>query len=216
MTTSNIPTAFKTKKAAEPVIHSLGNPSKMPGKSYGLPAAECKVGSKLRNVPGSTCADCYAHKGRYAFDNVQRAQYARLATIDSPQWTMAMVKMLQGEKWFRWHDSGDLQSVSHLAKICMVAVMTPDVNHWLPTREVGLVRRYLKDGGIIPANLNIRVSAAMVDGDPIEIEGCTTSTVHHKAKAKGHKCPAPTQNNECATCRACWNKSVDNVSYHIH
>ena len=38
---------------------------KMPGYAYGLPAAVCKTGSKLRKIKGSVCESCYAFKGNY-------------------------------------------------------------------------------------------------------------------------------------------------------
>ena len=68
---------MNTKEALE-IVGGLSKPSKMPGWSYGLPAKECKTGSKLRKVPGSTCFDCYALKGCYVFKVVQDAQYRRL------------------------------------------------------------------------------------------------------------------------------------------
>ena len=205
-----------TKTQAQTVAHTLGKPSKMPGKAYGIPAAECAVGSKLRHVEGSVCSKCYALKGRYSFDNVTKAQYKRLDSIDKPDWVPAMVALIGKETWFRWHDSGDIQSVSHLAKIAMIAVMTPDCNHWLPTKEKGMVKQYLKDGGTIPDNLNIRISGAMIDGKAPQVDGCTTSTVDKDNAPIGHACPAPSQGGECKTCRACWSKDVANVSYHVH
>ena len=36
------------------ITGSLSKPSKMPGHAYGLPAQECKTGSKLAKVEGST------------------------------------------------------------------------------------------------------------------------------------------------------------------
>ena len=80
----------------------------MPGWSYGLPAKECKTGSKLRKVPGSTCYDCYALKGCYVFKVVQDAQYRRLRAIRDPRWVQAMVHLINSKKAdvFRWHDSG--------------------------------------------------------------------------------------------------------------
>jgi len=115
----------------------------------------------------------------------------------------------------RWHDSGDLQSVDHLAKICEVARLTPKIKHWLPTRELAFVKAYQAAGGVVPRNLVIRVSATMVDG-PATKAWATTSTVHHASKAQGRTCPAPSQDNACGDCRACWNPRVKNVSYHKH
>ena len=49
-------------KEAKKIIVSLSKPDKMPGFAYGIPAAECKTGAKLRLIPNSVCAGCYALK----------------------------------------------------------------------------------------------------------------------------------------------------------
>jgi hypothetical protein len=66
------------------LVGGLSKPSKMPGWAYGIPAKECKTGSKLQSVEGSTCYDCYALKGCYVFKVVQDAQYRRLASTRHP------------------------------------------------------------------------------------------------------------------------------------
>ena len=205
------------KKDATAIAHTLGKPSKMPGKSYGIPAAECNVGSKLRNVPGSVCSKCYACKGYYSYSVVSTAQYKRLNSIDNPQWVSAMVTLIKNETWFRWHDSGDIQSMAHLTKIMMVAALTPTTRHWLPTKEKKLISDYLKDGGIIPDNVTVRVSGAMIDGKAPNVpDGICTSTVHKDNNAIGQSCVAPSQNGKCEDCRACWDRTVKNISYHVH
>jgi hypothetical protein len=125
------------KTEALNITGSLSKPSKMPGKAYGLPAKECKTGSKLAKITGSTCSSCYALKGCYVFKVVQEAQYTRLKAIKHPLWVQAMTFHLTNQKAdvFRWHDSGDVQDLKHLAKIFKVARLTPNIRHWLPTRE---------------------------------------------------------------------------------
>ena len=61
---------MKTSEALK-IVGGLSKPSKMPGWAYGLPAKECKTGSKLVKVPGSVCHGCYALKGCYVFKVVQ-------------------------------------------------------------------------------------------------------------------------------------------------
>ena len=223
-------TEINTLKAATAVAGSLGFPSKMPGTSYGIPASACKVGAKLAKVEGSTCSGCYALKNNYTYESVIKSQAVRLAAIDHPQWAEAMVYLLRsahgldGRKvhrevrsagWHRWHDSGDIQSIGHLAAICQIARRTPEPRHWLPTREAGLLAAYVRSGGVIPGNLTVRVSATMIDG-AATARWAQTSTVHHKAKASGRVCPAASQGNACQDCRACWATDVANVSYHKH
>lgn len=207
--------------AASLITGTLSSPSKMPCSSYSIPAARCITGSKLRNVDGSTCSNCYACKGQYRFSNVQDALETRFSSLRHTEWIPSMVAMITAANkngFFRWHDSGDLQGVWHLRNIVLVCMATPEIKHWLPTREYKIVADYLKEYGSLPANLTVRLSAHMVDGKPAEY-GLPTSTVHSKQRVKGirsHVCPAPKQGNKCMDCRACWDSSVKNVSYHIH
>lgn len=221
-----------TKGEAERIAGTLGYPSKMPGTAYGIPAAACHTGAKLHNVPDTVCSDCYALKGNYTFPSVKVAQERRLAALDNPRWVPAMVKMLRHAHgldsgkpaaavvdpgWHRWHDSGDVQSVRHLVAICAVARATPELGHWLPMREVGILAAFLAAGHVIPGNLTVRVSATKIDGAPTARHPLTSS-VYHKAppRAGAHICPAYTQGGVCGSCRACWSRDVAEVAYPRH
>jgi len=212
-----------TRKQAQDLAGSVTKTSKMPSDSYSLPAQACITGSKLVNVKGSVCEGCYALKGnyhRYA-KTIQPAQYKRLESIKSPLWVESMVKLIGNKPFFRWHDSGDLQSVDHLAKIATIARHLVNTTFWLPTREYDIVKDYLKTESV-PVNLVIRLSAMMIDAPaklPKSLRGQTnilTSTVHAKKELDGFKCLAPSQSGKCGSCRACWDNTVTNVSYKAH
>jgi len=197
------------KKEARVITGGLSAPSKMPGPAYNLPASMCLTGQKLVKVPGSVCAGCYALKGRYRFNNVQTALERRATSIMHPDWIEAMVALISGHEYFRWHDSGDIQSVEHLKRIFEVCKRTPDTKHWMPTREARFLR--LMDPDIIPSNLIIRMSSHMIDQGPVTFWPWT-STVSTQAKT----CPAADQGNKCQSCRACWDRKVANVTYPKH
>ena len=200
-------------KDANAITGGLSHPDKMPGAAYNTSAKDCQVGSRLREVAGSVCDGCYALKGRYQFPKVQEALQRRLQSINHPRWVEAMVTLVSRQREaFRWHDSGDIQSVEHLEKIIAVVNQTPNVRHWLPTREYKIVADYRKAGGVIPANLVIRLSAHMVDGAPPTAFKLPTSTV----MTSGRTCPAADQNNQCGDCRQCWDPNVANVAYGKH
>jgi hypothetical protein len=201
-------------------VGGLSAPSKMPCRSYSIPAKHCKTGAKLVPVKNSVCSKCYALKGFYNMPNVRNALQKRFDSIDKPEWVEAMTIAIAGKEksgFFRWHDSGDIQSVLHLRKICQIAINLPDITFWLPTREYSIVSSYVKLYGAIPSNLTIRLSSLMINGNaPSGIAktlGLTTSGV---SKDQTFNCPASNQDNKCLTCRACWNKSVENVSYKLH
>ena len=191
------------------LVGGLSKPSKMPGWSYGLPAKECKTGSKLRLVKGSTCYGCYALKGCYVFSVVQKAQYKRLASIKHPLWTGAMSLLINSKKSnvFRWHDSGDVQDLDHLNKIYAVCHLTPSRRHWMPTREAWT----LKHLDSCPKNLIIRFSMPMVNQARAGSWPHTSTVVD-----EGASCPSSSQGNKCLDCRNCWNKEIPNISYGLH
>jgi len=152
--------------------------------------------------------------------NVRNALQKRFDSIDKPEWVEAMTVVISAKEtsgFFRWHDSGDIQSVEHLRKICQIAINLPSIKFWLPTREYSFVTQYKKQFGDIPSNLTIRLSSLMINGNAptgiAKILGLTTSGV---SKDNSFTCPASNQDNKCLSCRACWDKSVTNVSYKLH
>ena len=184
----------------------------MPGPAHNLPAARCITGAKLVKVPGSVCAGCYALKGRYRFKNVQDALNRRLKALEDPRWVEAMVVLIKDHKFFRWHDSGDIQSEKHLLNIFEVCKQTPATAHWLPTREARFLS--LMDPAVVPANLKIVLSDHMVDqAKPASWWPFTSGVTTDAAQIT---CPAPKQNNECKSCRACWDTNVKRVVYGKH
>ena len=194
-------------KQAKEITGSLTRTSKMPGLSYSLPAWECKTGSKLRKVKGSVCASCYALKGNYTrYKAIKAAQYVRLDSLKNSLWTAAMVAQVKRQKYFRWHDAGDVQDLDHLNKIFEVCSLTPDTKHWMPTREA-----WIKDHlDRAPENLVIRFSPPMI-GQRNETWPNSSMVVEENAT-----CPAPSQGNSCGDCRQCWDPTVKVISYGKH
>ena len=218
--------SINTIAEALDIVKGLSAPSKLPCDSYNIPAVKCHTGSKLRKIPGSVCSDCYALKGLYRKyrKTVDTAQRRRFKAIHETRWIEAMTYLVTARKmpFFRWFDSGDLQSVQHLSNIVEVAINCPDCKFWLPTREYVIVSTFLSLGspnhrkyGKLPSNLILRLSAHMIDGKPptglAKRLGVRTSTV----VTDGATCPASNQGGKCLDCRACWD-DVENISYKHH
>ena len=201
---------MKVKEAFK-ITEGFTRTSKMPGLSYSLPAWECKTGSKLRKVKGSVCASCYALKGNYTrYKAIKAAQYVRLEALKDQRWIAAMVAQIIRQKFFRWHDAGDIQSPEHLQKIFRVCELTSETQHWMPTREA----QFLKDidPETVPKNLIIRMSSHMVDQAPVTFWPWTSTVT----SGQDATCPAPQQGGQCGSCRQCWTREVKNVSYGKH
>jgi hypothetical protein len=196
-------------KEALKITDSFTKTSKMPGLSYSLPAWACQTGAKLAKIEGTPCFGCYAMKGNYTrYPAIKAAQYRRLDAIKHPKWVEAMAAKIKNQKWFRWHDAGDVQSVEHMEKILEVARQTPDTKHWMPTQE----RQYLPAPEAVPDNMIIRLSGSKVDG-PAGNAWSHSSTVVTDGSPS---CPSGKQGNKCLDCRACWNKEIKNISYGKH
>jgi len=215
-------------------IGGLSWPSKMPGAAFGLPPEACNVGARMAQIPGTICHGCYAMRGKYALDAATAAQQRRLILLygqDHATWVNAFVRVLRralkkpADKFFRWHDAGDIQGLWHLERIVDVARQTPEIRHWLPTREIAVVRAYLARDAF-PENLTVRLSGNKPDQPAPSLPGCTTSTVYTWGKnpPQGEPCKAyiPADNGVgftmraegCGDCRLCW--SVTPVAYPFH
>ena len=112
--------------------------SKMPGLSYSLPAWECKTGWKLSQVEGHLAFSVTLR--RVTIPDTRQSKKLNTEdwkAINHPDWVQAMATVIKRQKWFRWHDAGDVQRPEHMQKILEVCRLTPDTKHWLPTQERG-------------------------------------------------------------------------------
>ena len=228
-----------TLKYATDVMKAIGigelmsNPDKMPEWSFNIPAKTCKVGKHLVWQKRSNCYKCYALEGHYRNSIVQQALFRRLGfAVHNPNFIPAMTFLinLRVKKRFRWFDSGDIQSEKMLDDICQICRNTPNVLHWLPTKEHKIVKRYIEAGNKIPDNLDLRLSALFKSNTSVRRVtklairlGLNTATVlppdeWEKAdhSITSFKCMSSKQGNKCLKCKACWTHKVLNVVYKEH
>ena len=203
---------------AKEITGGLMDASKMPGLGYGTPAENCNVGSKLRNVPNSVCSKCYALKGFFVYQNAKNALKRRFNKIDNAQWVEAMVFLInyyEKSGFFRWNVSGDIWS-EYFDKIIEVCNLTPNIHHYLPTREYSVISDFIHKGGRIPKNLVIRLSAYMINGKAPTKLAKSLGVLTSRVSTKRYTCPAPDQDNKCGDCRECWYKNKTNITYKLH
>ena len=194
----------------------LSNTSKLGVKSISLDARKCKTGSKLAKKPGTVCNGCYALKGCYVFPVVKDAMARRLEFFNSPSFIPIMVWLLSSlrKKFFRWFDSGDVQNVIMALNILEICRLTPDIKHWIPSKEYKIWRQALKIQKL-PDNVVLRMSSPNIDQEPLK-EFQNTSTVHENKKAFGLECIAYKQDGKCLDCKACYDPNIKNISYRKH
>jgi len=221
------------------VIGGLSNPAKMPCYGFSIPAIYCKVGSKLRNVANSVCAICYAMGGFYLMPVVAAAMERRyqimMQALDV--WKRNMILVLAELNrlrpsddigtFFRWHDSGDIQSVEHLESIAEIARAIPAMAFWLPTKEIAFLEAFrLRHGNdSIPENLTIRLSVSTIGMAPSGLIDHITSKMPQVASSgvrtkeqdgNGELCSAYDNDGFCNYCRRCWDASIPHIDYPAH
>ena len=194
----------------------LSSTSKLGVKSISLDAKKCRTGSKLAKKSGTVCNGCYALKGCYVFPVVKDAMQRRLDFFNSPNFISIMVWLLQSQrkKFFRWFDSGDIQNVFMGLNILEICKLTPDIKHWIPTKEYKFWRQVLKIEKL-PDNVVLRISSPNIDQEPLKGFN-NTSTVHENKKAFGLECIAYKQEGKCLDCKACYDPKIKNISYPKH
>jgi len=222
------------KKAKRFGVVTRGN-SKIHGSTFSTDPTRCKVGSQLVKIKGSTCSKCYALKLYKVYPSAAKSWSNNLdlfreavKTDQVIEWCESIAhqinaisknkvkKKVQGALYHRWFTAGDLDSIDMLKAFVKVAQLLPHIKFWLPTREKAIVSQYKASLGIIPSNLVIRISSAMIGGIPLDTFD-NTSTAHNKESiAHGFSCPAQKQGGSCGDCSQCWNSSIANVSYELH
>lgn len=249
---------------------SSGN-VKMPGRHFSSSAYFCQTGAILMNKKDTPCSKCYATRGNYATGtnisgnsrNSLAIEYYQNVVGSFDLWEFALIKLIEHHSakteqikdakgniigivdplFFRFHDAGDIQSLEHLKAINNIALALPEVNFWLPTRELTYVKEFFDKNGDFAANLVVRQSQHKNGKKPFNFAKypqLLTSTVEWD-KGK-HNCPALTQHVEkwvkkkgelklikqfgvCEgialdgnynSCRNCWSRDIPNINYTLH
>jgi hypothetical protein len=199
----------------------LSNTSKMPGKSWSLPAWETCPGARDDNgSPVDACSMCYALTGAYNFPGTIAAREHNLADWKRHDWVDAMVKAIGKAKYFRWFDSGDVYH-SHLAtKIEKVIRATPNCQHWLPTRSYknAAIHQALESIAKLN-NAVVRYSSDSREGERLDF-GLNSTIIQNKNDFIPEKsyalCLSGERGGKCGSCRACWSKAISTIAYIHH
>ena len=201
-------------------IGGISKAGKMPCSSWSLSALWCKNGGKLNKVVNSSCYGCYALTGNYKrFEKSILKSYQKKLDAyndNSVLFENSFIEYLNKYNksgFFRWFDSGDIQSYKMLLSIVKIAENTPNIKFWLPTKEYKLITKYKKEFKNFPKNLIVRVSAPMLD---TKIKGFKYTSSIVKNSTMKSNCNSYKNQGKCLDCRLCWNKSIKDITYKYH
>ena len=198
--------------------------------SWSLPAGTSCPGSKDAEV----CKTCYAKKGMYRFPVVKNVREYNRDDYRKDDWVDRMVAKVSKFDYFRWFDSGDIETHELAVKIWQVITQTSSVQHWLPTRSDKIldihhilfgveVGHDSKLSGVCSLpNVAIRLSADNIGLSKSERKGVNSYVIHpediFEAKKRAiNLCPvtAPgSTQKSCDTCTLCYTDAE--VAYVLH
>jgi|TARA_Y100000310_G_scaffold297961_1_gene331409 hypothetical protein len=194
----------KEKKAAK-----LSKPSKMPCYSWSLQAGtKCVI----------NCKYCYAKRGNYKYPSVVNAMTNRDNDWRLNNWVERMTIALEGERYFRWFDSGDLYCQELINKIVSVCIATTDTKHLILTKAY--LNPKLKLNSL--ANLDnvvLRYSTVEIDNlNELTKHNATVVTKYIPTIKSTINCPVGVNKDKhtCGNCRACWSKQVKIIYFRKH
>lgn len=196
----------------------LSKTSKMPAKSWSLPALATCPGARENGELVPACAGCYATDGMYRMPSVQKPREHNQRDWERHDWIDDMVEAIGSDKYFRWFDSGDMYSVRLAWKIYMVCLFTPDTQHWIPTRMSKFPKFYkvLEELAKLD-NVVVRHSSDSITGGLTEHAVQSTIIPAREDLPDGATlCSSIDNDGKCGDCRACWNKEVPVVAYVAH
>jgi hypothetical protein len=214
--------------STSPEFNILTNTSKMPCKSFSLPAGDScpfAVTTKCQTTGSDAiCAKCYATKGFYKMfarkTQLARFNWVRQFALNGNYGEFANImigeirKATRKNKFFRVHDSGDMFSRDYAIAWLTICAALPEVKFWIPTRsyQSPAILAILQAIAALP-NVAVRPSALHFGSPAPQITGLNAGSTSGNAEA--FQCPAPSQNGACNDCRMCWDKSTP-VSYKRH
>lgn len=196
-------------------IH-LSWPRKMPCPTWGTSAwYTCPGHVDTEGNPISVCLMCYARGGHYQRPTVKAVRTHHEEDWKSPTWVSRMSRAVAAHTYFRWFDSGDIYHPELAHKIYAVCVATRRTKHWLPTLSyrIPAINEWINQIARL-RNVRVRRSSGSVLGQ--FRPGYHGSTVYRPSDGppKGtFACPAKQQDDHCADCRACWDKSIKVIAY---
>lgn len=174
-----------------------------------LPAGESCPG-KSEWCSATDGGACYAGKGFYV---LQRAKYAAQLDLlrEDPEAFGAMLRMelakLPSGAIFRFHTSGDIESLEHVRIIREAITSRPDVKFYLYTRSWMIPDlRDAIERELFPLP-NLHVWASTDATMPAAPDGWRVATIAEDGvKPSGPICPEQTgKRKSCTDCGLCWN-----------
>ena len=199
--------------------------------SWSLPAGISCPGSKDAPV----CGSCYAKKGMYRFPSVKNVREYNREDYHKDDWVDRMVKEVSKYDYFRWFDSGDVETPKLASRIRDIIHATPSTHHWLPTRSDKITsiatefagRFYSGTAGSFISfrqltNLNLRPSADHIGLNNNERPGVNSYVIlpedMFEAKKQGIQlCPVSVPGStqkSCDYCTICYTDAK--VAYILH
>jgi len=211
-----------TKKKTPKFLY-LSQPSKMECFTFALDIIESGCADRCQYGENKVC---YVIGNKFRENSPSRkakkARNFKLANSkDFVRILTAQIRLTK-QRLFRFFDSGDFFSLEFFKKVIQVCKNLPKIEFWIPTSRDDLLNQFLSEGGVIPVNTTIRLSAPQPGISFHEgiikfyskwkqITFSETTTDPNFAT-----CHASLEGSSCGDCEDCFKSTHKKTVYAIH
>ncbi len=196
-------------------LHISTGSGKMAGiPSINTPTSTNKFCQKMAKT-NSVCAKCYAKRFESMRLNVLKAISRNVPVL--------MDKDFQPPKLnydiVRFHSFGELINRTHLNNFFKIAFANPNTFFGLWTKRKDLVQAYIREGGVVPSNMNLIYSNPKMDSRLTKVpKGFhKVFNVHSKEGIELNEIPVNCGGKSCINCKLCYTKnSVQIIDEKLH
>jgi hypothetical protein len=201
----------------------LSQPSKMECYTFDLDIDKSGCASRCQYGQNNIC---------YVQGNVYRENSPSRKAKKERNWILANSKSfvrvltaqirLTKKRIFRFFQSGDFFSLEFFKKVMRVCENLPKVDFWIPTSRDDILNQFLAEGGVIPENTTLRLSA------PIPNIPFHEGIIEFYSKWKNitfsetttdpslATCHASLEGSSCGDCEDCFKPTHKKTVYAIH
>lgn len=140
--------------------------------NFSIPAGNDKASGKITCPFAGACLKlCYAKKGNYRFNSVERGMSYRYELSKQENFVELIDKAIKKVKtdkqiYIRIHDSGDFYSPSYFAKWLEIARLNPSVRFYAYTKSHSFIRGNFE----LPENLDLIFSLGSKNDELINVD----------------------------------------------
>jgi hypothetical protein len=191
------------------MLHITKGYDKMEGlESINTPSSTNSFCQKMAKT-NAICSKCYAIRNEKFRKNLVPAFEKNVPILKDRNFVAPTVNC----KVMRFHSYGELHNMVHFQSFIKIALANKGTFFSLWTKRKDIVQKYLRNGGIVPSNMNLIYSTPEIDsGKTVPPKGFDkVFNVFSKEKVESGEIKINCGGKKCLECMVCYGKNAVTV-----